>query len=290
MASVSIIIPAHNESAVIGRCLRTLLQGALPGELQIVVVANGCTDDTANQARSVDGAIQVIDTPTPGKWNAINLGDAAATAFPRFYIDADVHITVDAIRKVAQVLHAGKALAAAPRVDFDLADHPWSVRAFYDIWLRTPYMVEGMIGSGVYAVSEAGRKRWDQLPNLTADDAFVRLHFTPAERMIVQDCTFTIHPPRTLASLVKIKTRGHFGNLELKRMRPALFENEGEPHGQALSKLAIQPGLWAKLAIYLGVRLISRKRAMNRLRHGDHKTWERDDSSRNADAPAKNRP
>src|SRR5262245_58336894 len=47
----SVVIPAHNEARVIERGLSSLLEGARPGELEIVVVCNGCTDDTAARAR-----------------------------------------------------------------------------------------------------------------------------------------------------------------------------------------------------------------------------------------------
>ncbi len=278
--AVSIIIPAHNESAVIGRCLQTMLLDACEGELEIIVVANGCSDDTVAKAQAVSPAIRVIDTATPGKSNALNVGDAAATGFPRFYVDADVQLPIQSIRRVAQILLGGTFLAAAPKINFDLSQRNWLVRAFYDIWFRTPYMKEGMIGSGVYAVSENGRKRWNTIPLITADDAFVRLQFKPVERTVVADCTFTITPPDSLAGLVKIKTRGHFGNLELKRAHPELFQNEGKPHGKALRSLALNPLLWPKLAVYTYVRLASRKAAEQRLAKGDHKTWERDDSSR----------
>jgi len=278
--AVSIIIPAHNESAVIGRCLTTMLRDANPGELDIIVVANGCTDDTAAKARSISPDVRVIDTATPGKSNALNVGDAVANNFPRFYVDADVRLPIDSIRRVSQILRGGTFLAAAPRIAFDLSERNWFVRAFYDIWLRTPYMLEGMIGSGVYAVNAAGRSRWDKIPLITADDAFVRLQFKPEERTVVGDCTFTVTPPTSLAGLVKIKTRGHFGNEELKQVHPELFANEGKPHGQALAAMARNPALWPKLAVYAYVRIASRRASAKRMQRGDHKTWERDDSSR----------
>ena len=280
MAAVSIIIPAHNEAAVIERCLTTMLRGANDGELDIIVVANGCNDDTAARARAVSPAVRVIDTATPGKSNAINVGDAAATDFPRFYVDADVRLPIESIRRVAQVLRGGTFLAAAPKIAFDLSQSSLLVKGFYDIWLRTPYMQEGMIGSGVYAVNEAGRKRWDKIPNITADDAFVRLQFKPPERTVVADCTFTITPPRSIGGVVKIKTRGHFGNAELKKAQPDLFNNEGEPHGQALAKMALNPLRWPALAVYGYVRIAARRASKKRMDAGDHKTWERDDSSR----------
>jgi len=284
--AVSIIIPAHNESAVIERCLQSMLRGAHAGELEIIVVANGCSDDTVAKAQAVSPDVKVISTDTPGKSNAINLGDAAATQFPRFYVDADVELPIESIRRVGQILRGSTYLAAAPKITFDMTDRNWFVRAFYDIWQRTPYIKEGMIGSGVYAVAEAGRKRWDKIPQITADDAFVRLHFKPAERTVVADCSFTISPPKSLASIVKIKTRGHFGNAELKQVCPELFNNEGEPHSKALLKLAVNPLLWPKLAVYMYVRLASRRASSQRMKKGDHATWERDDSSRLIAAPA----
>ena len=80
---VSIIIPAHNEAAVIGRCLEPLTHGARPGEFDVIVVCNGCRDATALEARRFGLSVRVIETDTPSKANALNLGDAAATGFPR---------------------------------------------------------------------------------------------------------------------------------------------------------------------------------------------------------------
>jgi glycosyltransferase involved in cell wall biosynthesis len=110
---ISVIIPAHNEAAVIGRCLAPLTSGPAAGKLEIVVVANGCTDDTAARAETYPG-VHVIDTSVPGKGHALNLGDSHATGFPRFYVDADIELSYDAIRAVGRVLERGDALVAAP--------------------------------------------------------------------------------------------------------------------------------------------------------------------------------
>ena len=47
----SVVIPAHNEAKVIGRCLSGLLEGMAPGELEVIVVCNGCTDGSEDVAR-----------------------------------------------------------------------------------------------------------------------------------------------------------------------------------------------------------------------------------------------
>ena len=85
----SVIIPAHDEGGVIDRCLEALDEDARAGRLEVVVAANGCTDDTVERARRHTG-VQVLDLPAPSKVQAINAADAVATAFPRIYLDADI--------------------------------------------------------------------------------------------------------------------------------------------------------------------------------------------------------
>ena len=51
-AVLSVIIPANNEEALLGACLESLLASDSPACcVEIVVVANGCKDKTAEIAR-----------------------------------------------------------------------------------------------------------------------------------------------------------------------------------------------------------------------------------------------
>jgi glycosyltransferase involved in cell wall biosynthesis len=274
---ISVIIPAHNEAAVIGRCLAPLTSGPAAGKLEIVVVANGCTDDTAARAETYPG-VHVIDTSVPGKGHALNLGDSHATGFPRFYVDADIELSYDAIRAVGRVLERGDALVAAPRIAIDLAGRPWRVRAYYDIWTRLPYLRHRHVGSGVYAVSEAGRERFDQFPEMIADDLFIRNIFEPEERMTVASHTFTVRPPTTLRGIVQVRTWVLAGNAELIRAMPHLARQTEAP--RPLGSIAGSPRLWPGAAIYTGVYAAARAKAAWKVRRGDLKHWERDDSAR----------
>ena len=49
-ARLAVLIPAHNEQAVIGATLRTLLP-TLPAGSHVLVVADNCSDSTASIAR-----------------------------------------------------------------------------------------------------------------------------------------------------------------------------------------------------------------------------------------------
>ncbi|MFD0748037.1 glycosyltransferase [Phytohabitans flavus] len=77
--TVSVVIAAHNESAVISRCLSALREGG--ADLDITVVTNGCTDDTAEVARQHAG-VRVVELAEAGKAGALNAGDAVAASFP----------------------------------------------------------------------------------------------------------------------------------------------------------------------------------------------------------------
>lgn len=280
--AASIVIPAHDEGPVIDRCLSLLAPFGPDPELDVVVVANGCSDDTADRARG--HGVRVIETATPGKAQALNLGDATCSAFPRIYLDADVQLPHADLIALVRAMNRPGVLAGAPRLAWDPAGVARSVRAYYRVWAALPYVTHGLLGSGVYALSEAGRARFDRFPELVGDDAFVRSLFAPQERQVVAGATFTIHPPRTLRSLVAVKTRVWAGNEQHDRagLRPR-SEADGAP--SAAATLLRRPDLWPALPVYAAVYAVSRLRARRRLRDGTASTWDRDLTSRVQQAP-----
>lgn len=277
---ISVIIPAHNEAAVILRCLTVLTAGCEPGELDVVVVCNGCNDGTAAQARSFGQSVRVMETETASKVHALNLGDQVARGFPRFYVDADVNIDLGTLRTLAQRLNAGGVLAVAPRFRMDLTGCSWAVRAFYAVNDRLPSSREGIGGSGVYGLSEAGRQRFGRFPDITADDAFVRIHFASSERDTLEGCFSTVFAARGLRDLIRIKTRSHLGSAELRERFPELWCNRGATNGKSLRKMLWRIWMWPLLAVYAYVKLMARWRARRRWASGKRTTWERDDTSR----------
>jgi hypothetical protein len=279
----SIVIPAHNEERMIGTCLRTLLAGAGEGELEVVVVANGCSDRTADRARAVDPAVRVIEVARGSKPLALNSGDQAVTAFPRFYVDADVQVDIASIRKVVDALRMGDALAAAPRMELDLAGRPWRVRAFYETWSKLHYVTDAHIGSGVYAVSEAGRARFDQFPDIVADDMFIHSLFDPAERVSVASAEFVDRAPLNLRGLLRIKGRAAAGNYEYRAKyadQARHAEGVNRRRGAGAGALVRDPRAWPALMVYTVVYIAAQMRGWWKFRFGDLRHWDRDDSAR----------
>ena len=279
---ISVVIPAHNEETVLGRGLDGVLSGAPLGEIDVVVVCNGCSDGTADVARSYGDRVRVIETPIPSKTHALNLGDEAARGFPRFYVDADVVLTLDGIRRIAARLGASGAPAAAPVMQVDLSGSSWPVRAFYAIWTQMPYTCEGMIGVGVYALSEEGRRRFGRFPDVIADDGYVRALFSPVERVRVDEVPVKVVAPATYSDLVRVKTRSRLGGFELAERFPNLAADERgrKDYASALRIVAFRPWLWPQATAYLWINVVCRWRARGAMRRRDAVVWERDTSSR----------
>lgn len=275
MASIaSVIIPAHDEEAVIGRCLATLLDSAEPDEFEVIVVANGCSDRTVAVSRAAAPQATVLDLDAASKVDALNAGDQVATCFPRAYLDADVEVSPESMRKVVAVLETGGALCAAPQMELQLADRPWFVRSFFRTFLRLPYASDGLVGNGIYVLSRAGRERFGDFPAITADDLFVRNLFTSEERAAVPATTFRVHPPRRFSGLLAIRERSYRGNAEYHRLG---FTSSAEPTRDHLRLITTMLRHPVDTAVYLATNLL----AVTRLRFRRHEVrWERDESAR----------
>jgi glycosyltransferase involved in cell wall biosynthesis len=110
--SVSIILPAWNEQALIERCLRSLLAIDEP-PIQIIVIAGG-TDDTLAIARRLEGERVTVreQRPGQGKQRALREGLALATGEIIYLTDADCIVPADAFRFLISPIVEGRYDAA----------------------------------------------------------------------------------------------------------------------------------------------------------------------------------
>ena len=263
---LSVIIPAANEAALIGRCLTALFANPPPpGGGEAVVVANGCRDDTAARARAMAGLagasgwrLQVLDLPQGGKPLALNAGDAAAKGDRRAYLDADVVVSPGLIGQLVAAL-AGEAATYAsgtPRIP-----RPQSpvTRAYARFWQRLPFAAQTLApGYGLFAVNAAGRARWGGFPAIISDDTYVRLQFSAAERVQVA-ARYDWPMIEGFGPLVRVRRRQDAGVAEVDRLYPGLLAREAKPAmtrwqllGLALRDL---PGFATYAAVSGAVRL-----------------------------------
>jgi glycosyltransferase involved in cell wall biosynthesis len=277
---ISVIVPAHNEETVIRRCLHGLIEGSRPNELEIIVVCNGCTDRTAEIARAVGPPVRVFETPSASKCQALNLGDAQAKGFPRWYVDADLGLSIDAIRKVSAKMTKTGLLAAAPRLRVDTSHRNWFIRSYYGIWTKLPYVANNLVGSGVYALSQRGRMSFCEFPEVHADDAYVRLLFDEPKRAAVEDAEFTVFPPKTLRSLIRIRARRLIGMQQMRSLLPDHGKGERAKQRLGLVRLCGHPRHWPGLCVYVSVRFASQALYEWKYRLLGRYDWERDESTR----------
>ncbi len=211
------VIPAHNEGRVIGRLLDGLAEALDAETAEVVVVANGCDDDTAVVAARRSG-VRVIEVDRGHKPSALNAGDDTVESFPRFYVDGDVSISGDDLSTMVRRLDEPGVEAVAPGLALDTSRAGWLVRSYHRYWSKLPAVADSLAGRGCFGVSRAGRARWNEFPDVIADDQFVNSHFDALERAIEPSVVSTVTVPTDLASLVARKRRSHRGNLELGGM------------------------------------------------------------------------
>lgn len=217
----SVVIAAHNEASVLGRCLDALLRDAEPGEFDVIVVPNGCADETARVASDCPG-VTVVELPKANKAQALNSGDLAATGYPRIYLDADIVITTAQARSLRDALsgpsmgRASTPLAAVPGRTLDIEGRPLMVRAYYAINSRLPAFRDGLFGRGAIALSAEARNRFDSFPDMVADDLFLDSLFSAAEKIEVDGFATTIAAPMRTRDLVRRLVRVRRGNAAMR--------------------------------------------------------------------------
>ncbi|MFJ5302914.1 glycosyltransferase [Streptomyces sp. NPDC088350] len=278
----SIVIPAHNEARVIGRLLDSLLADSRGDEPDIVVVCNGCTDDTARIAAERGPRVRVVEIPTPSKHTALRTGDDHARGFPRLYVDADVVIGGADVRALTEPLDDATSgiLATAPERRIPLADCAWRVRAYYQVWQRLPAVREGLFGRGVIAVSEAGHARIAALPPLMADDLAASLAFAPEERRVVGAAGVVVHPPRTWRDLIKRRIRAAVSTAQVEEHKDPAEASARTSKADLTAVLRREPRLFLAVVVFVTAAVVARRKAEKTIRAQDFGTWLRDESSR----------
>lgn len=258
----TIIIPAHNEAGYIAECLaHVLAQDA--DSFQVIVAANACTDDTVAIARRFEDdfaalghTLTVLDLPTPGKISALNAAETLAVPGPHIYLDADVLCDPGLMGQLEAALRTTAPRYATGTLVVARAQTALT-RAYARLWQELPFVKSGTVGAGLFAVNAAGRARWEAFPDIISDDTFVRLNFTPSERIQVPA---RYHWPMIegFSGLVKVRRRQNAGVTQVRHLYPDLMANDTTP-GLGLAgaaRLALRHPV--SFAVYLAVHLAVR--------------------------------
>lgn len=117
-SSLSIVIPAYNESARIGKTLREVLAylDAQPRGGEVIVVDDGSKDDTSRVAQDViaasassrvEGRVIRVE-PNRGKGHAVHTGLLAARNTVAAFFDADLSMPITETPKLVEPIRSGQ--------------------------------------------------------------------------------------------------------------------------------------------------------------------------------------
>ncbi|MEP2530366.1 glycosyltransferase family 2 protein [Shimia sp.] len=272
----TILIPAHNEAAVIGQTLMHLACSANPGEFRVIVIANACTDATASRARSVMPTAHVLETEVAGKCHALNLGFMLADRNkPVICLDADLVITSESLVALVAAMEDGQKQAACGQMDVCAAGASSVVRAYYKGWRTNPYFDCGKFG-GVFALAPEIAIQLFPLPLITADDEYVRRHVGKDRIAFVSDSRFVARAPKALNSLIQVRRRSLRGAREVSKM--GLQSPERGSSVAVLGRLIRQPKHALSIGVYACVNAWVRLSMRSSVFAAGH--WERDMTSR----------
>jgi glycosyltransferase involved in cell wall biosynthesis len=273
---LSVLIPAHNEADYIASCLAALFASEpLPADVnvEVLVLANGCTDETANRARACTPppgwALHVLELAKGDKLAALNQGDAQALGDMLVYLDADVTVDPALLPQIALSLHrvTGPAYrGGSPRV---AAAQSIVTRAYARVWQNLPFVQEGVPGFGVFAMNRAGRQRWEHWPAIISDDTFARLQFTPQERQRLS-AGYTWPMVEGFRNLVRVRRRQDQGVAEISRRFPDLLRNDDKNPVTLPRLLRIAGRHPVGLLVYLAVAVAVRSPLFS-----NRSNWER---------------
>ncbi len=151
----SVIIPAFNEQRLIADALKSIRRQSIKS-VEIIVVANGCTDSTADVAAEL--ADLVMTTDVQGISNAKNSGAHAARGRILVFMDADCQMASNVLVDISTAVWSGATGGKLRLRPLD-AD---GIRANGSLWIDhfrsllridSPILVDGA-GAAMYATQE----------------------------------------------------------------------------------------------------------------------------------------
>lgn len=278
---ISIIIPAHNEQLLITKTLNFILKDGVVTECNIIVVANGCHDNTVNnvnafiheQASALQSKqiiIEVLDVEKASKTNAINIGLSHAPAGVKVLLDADINISGQHLLNLVNCL-SEKVLAVSPKLNYDTSQSSRLVKWYYAIAAASLYNQAHRI-SNVIALTEVAQQKMGNLPNVIADDEYIRRRFHHSEYQVIKTACFTFKCPKDIFNLLNVLTRVERGNLQLRKLN---VEDHSDVQG-----LSTPFTFSIRYVTFATCKVIAKYRAKWQFFIGKINQWERDESNR----------
>ncbi len=247
---VSVLVPAYNEAAGIARAVRTLAGSQYRGELEVLVVDDGSTDDTARIVEALGlERVRLLRQANAGKAAALNRGIAASRHDIIVTVDGDTVFEPESLALLVQRFrepHVG-AISGNTKIGnrqglLGRWQHIEYVMGFnldrraYEVIGSTP-TVPGAIGAfRRQALADIGGVSGATL----AEDTDITLDIGRAGWHVVyeQRARAWTEAPRTVRALYRQRSRWAYGTIQsMWKHRGALWD--GNRGARAVTALAI---------------------------------------------------
>lgn len=221
---VSVVLVARNEAERIATRLENLLGGDFAGELEIVLVCDGCDDDTAELAGQAGGdRLRVIElAESRGKAHGVNVGVEAAMGEIVVFGDARQRFDDSAIARLVEAFEDSNVGAASGSLEIESSvagagagiDFYWKLEKFIR---SAESRIDSCIGctGAIYAIR---RDLFEPMPEDTIlDDVVVPMRIAAAGARVKFIDDALAFDPQKLApdSERRRKTRTLAGNFQM---------------------------------------------------------------------------
>jgi cellulose synthase/poly-beta-1,6-N-acetylglucosamine synthase-like glycosyltransferase len=164
--SVSVVVAAHNESDVIERRVRNLLDLDYPRERIEVVVASDAstdgTDEVVERLATEDGRVKLVRCERGGKVAAQNRGVGESTGEIVAFSDANALWQRNALRKLVRSFADPAVGYVTGRASYEAADGTNREGAYwrFELWLRAQESRLGSVTAGNGPIYAVRRSDW----------------------------------------------------------------------------------------------------------------------------------
>ncbi len=224
LPSLTILIPAYNEEATIGKTIVSALDARYPGGLKkIIVIDDGSTDRTLSIARRFSGKITVLHQENGGKGKALNVGlrhvrtELVATLDSDSYLEKGALLkmvgyfsdpSVGAVTSLMKVWQPKNTLQHFQRIEYLLTVFSRKLLSFINAINVTPGPLS-MFRKSVF--DQVGG--YDEKNILEDQEMAMRIQAHQYRIASSMDATVFTAVPDTLSALVRQRVRWHRGGL-----------------------------------------------------------------------------
>ncbi len=228
-SEVSICIPAHNESACITNILKKTLAISCLNIKEILVCANGCTDDTAEKVTSFINRhpkVKLIEEKKASKIVAWNKLVQKSQSNIILFLDSDIQFSNDSISKLISVLDDKNIILATGTYTPQRSDIQFSrkLNGFIMLPLNQDFVYGGLYTIKkdllVKHLSETG---FNEMPKAFSEDIFLTVAIPRTKIKIVSEAQAFFVPP-SKDELIKYFARGKAQLIDMEKRFPKLYE------------------------------------------------------------------